>query len=234
MADLQDTLAWQSLTHSKQEWDASKTSLRDLFEQEPHRATSYSLQSADLWIDYSKNLVNQTILDQLFQLAREQSVEAKRDAMFDGQKINTTEQRSVLHTALRNRSSEPVLVDGQDVMPDVRRVLEHMAQFADTVRSRQWLGATGKPVVNIINIGIGGSDLGPVMAYEALRNYSDRSLTVRFVSNVDGSHFFEATRDLDPAETLFIISSKTFTTDETMTNASTARQWVVDALGDHH
>jgi glucose-6-phosphate isomerase len=171
-------------------------------------------------------------------LAKETSIEAQRDAMFAGQHVNTTEDRAVLHTALRDRSGTPLTVDGQDVREDVRQVLEHVANFADSIRSGQWKGATGKPIKNVINIGIGGSDLGPVMAYEALKYYSKRDLTVRFVSNIDGTHFYEATHDLDPAETLFIISSKTFTTDETMTNAATARQWVATALGEpavgHH
>ena len=172
------------------------------------------------------------------QLARDAGLEAKRDAMFAGERINTTEGRPVLHTALRNRSSRPVLVDGQDVMPAVQQVLQQMAGFADSIRDESWKGATGKAIKNIVNIGIGGSDLGPVMAFEALKQYSDRSITLRFISNIDGTHFFEATQDLQPDETLFIISSKTFTTDETMTNAATARAWLVDALGDaavsHH
>ena len=167
-----------------------------------------------------------------------------RDDMFAGVKINTTENRAVLHTALRNRSlevngqSRPIIIDNKDVMPEVRKVLEHMASFANLIRSSEWKGATGQPIKNIVNIGIGGSDLGPVMAYEALKEYSGRNLTVRFVSNVDGSHFYEATRDLNPAETLFIISSKTFTTDETMTNAHSARSWIAAAVGEggvgHH
>jgi len=236
MSDIQQSDAWRNLQSHKQQFEGA--TMRELFDQDPQRAKVYSLQAADLYIDYSKNLVVNDTLTSLLDLARQAGLEAKRDAMFSGQRINTTENRAVLHTALRNRSAKPVEVDGQDVMPEVRRILEHMAQFADTIRSRQWLGATGKPIVNIVNIGIGGSDLGPVMAYEALRNYSDRGLTVRFISNIDGSHFYETTRDLDPAETLFIISSKTFTTDETMTNAHTARQWIIDALGEpavgHH
>lgn len=236
MADLQDSDAWQQLKVHKQQ--ITQTTLRDLFGQDPHRGQRFSVKASDLYIDYSKNLITPQTLDLLLELARTSGVEAKRDAMFAGEHINTTEDRAVLHTALRNRSGQPLVVDGQDVMPDVRRVLEHMARFADTIRGKQWLGATGKPIINVINIGIGGSDLGPVMAYEALRNYSDRSLNVRFVSNIDATHFYEATRELDPAETLFIISSKTFTTDETMTNAASARDWVTKALGDqavgHH
>jgi glucose-6-phosphate isomerase len=236
MADLQDSDTWRQLTQHKKAMESRQ--LRELFESDPQRAQKLSLQAADLHIDYSKNLVTDDILSSLLDLARQAELEQKRDAMFAGEHINSTEDRAVLHTALRNRSGKPLVVDGQDIMPEIKRVLEHMASFADTIRNRQWLGATGKPITNIINIGIGGSDLGPVMAYEALKNYSDRSLTVRFVSNIDGSHFFEAVQDLDPAETLFIISSKTFTTDETMTNARTAREWIVSTLGEqatgHH
>lgn len=236
MANLQDSDVWQKLELHQPE--LANKHLGDWFRQDPQRAEQFSLKAADLHVDYSKNLITNETLELLLSLARATEVEPKRDAMFAGERVNTTENRAVLHTALRNRSGKPVEVDGIDVMPEIHRVLEHMAQFADTIRDRQWLGATGKPVVNIINVGIGGSDLGPVMAYEALKNYSDRGLTVRFVSNIDGTHFFEATQDLDPAETLFIISSKTFTTDETMTNATTARQWIIDALGEkavgHH
>jgi glucose-6-phosphate isomerase len=236
MIDLQHSDLWQKLKNHRQQ--LANSQLRDLFEQDPQRAERFSLQVADLHIDYSKNLITPETVEVLVDLARQADVEKKRDAMFAGERINTTENRAVLHTALRNRSGKAVEVDGVDVLPEVQRVLEYMAKFADTVRSRQWLGATGKPIVNIVNIGIGGSDLGPVMAYEALKNYSDRGLTTRFVSNVDGTHFFEATHGLNPEETLFIISSKTFTTDETMTNATTARAWIVEALGEpavgHH
>ncbi|HEY7010963.1 MAG TPA: glucose-6-phosphate isomerase, partial [Jatrophihabitantaceae bacterium] len=168
----------------------------------------------------------------LVQLADESGLRERIDAMFAGEKINLTEERAVLHVALRAPSHEQITVDGIDVVPAVHEVLGRMAEFADNVRSRRWLGHTGKPIVNIVNIGIGGSDLGPVMAYEALKHYGDRDLTLRFVSNVDGTDFAEATRDLDPSETLFIVSSKTFTTLETMTNATTARDWVLDALHD--
>lgn len=236
MNDISSTEPWHKLTQHRHVIGSQH--LRQLFDVNPDRAKTFSLQAAGLWIDYSKNLITDDTLQLLLDLAKEARVLDQRDAMFAGEKINTTENRAVLHTALRNRSGQPVLVDGQDVMPEVKRVLEHMAAFADSIRSQQWKGATGKPVANIINIGIGGSDLGPVMAYEALRDYSDRRLTVRFVSNIDGTHLYEATRDLDPAETLFIISSKTFTTDETMTNAASARAWVADALGEaavgHH
>ncbi len=236
MSALQTSPTWQSL--KQHQIAMQQTKLRKLFESNPDRSDQYSLQAADLWLDYSKNICTDETMALLFQLAKDTGLEAKRDAMFAGERINTTEKRPVLHTALRNRSGQPVLVDGQDVMPDVQRVLQQMADFATAIRDESWTGATGKPIKNIVNIGIGGSDLGPVMAYEALRLYSDRSLTLRFVSNIDGTHFFEATRDLQPEETLFIISSKTFTTDETMTNASTARAWLTERLGDeavrHH
>lgn len=236
MADLTQSVAWRAL--SKHRENFGRTHLRQLFEQETDRAECFSLPAADWWLDYSKNLITQETLDLLLDLAHDRGVGRLRDDMFAGKHINTTEDRAVLHTALRNRSGKPLMVDGHDVMPDIRDVLERMAKFADLIRSGEWKGATGKPIKNVINIGIGGSDLGPVMAYETLKQYSQRTLTVRFVSNVDGSHFYEATQDLDPAETLFIIASKTFTTDETMTNAATARQWVADAFGDlavgHH
>lgn len=234
--DIQSSNTWQDLTKHKVTIEGQR--LRELFDQDPRRAESLSVTAADLHVDYSKNLIIPETVKLLLTLARQANLEQKRDAMFAGEHINTTEDRAVLHTALRNRSGKPVIVDGEDVMPEVKRVLEHMASFADSIRQGEWLGSTGKPITNIINIGIGGSDLGPVMAYEALKNYSQRNLTVRFVSNVDGSHFYEATQDLDPAETLFIISSKTFTTDETMTNATTAREWIINALGEpavgHH
>lgn len=236
MSELTDSDQWRALQAHRQ--SIEQTHMRDLFADNPQRASQYSLQAADLWIDYSKNLITDETLDLLLGLAESRGVGQKVEAMFAGERINTTENRPVLHTALRNRSDQPVLVDGKDVMPDVREVLSRMAKFSGLIRTGDWLGATGKPIKNVINIGIGGSDLGPSMAYEALKAYSDRNLTVRFVSNVDGAHFYEATQDLDPAETLFIIASKTFTTDETMTNAATARQWVVNALGEpaigHH
>lgn len=238
MSRLQNTPAWQALQAHKQQLGHGDLEIKELFADDPQRAGKFSLQAADLWIDYSKNLLTSDTLRMLLELAEEADVTGLRDAMFAGQHINTTEDRAVLHTALRDRSGRPVLADGKDVMPDVNRVLKHMVEFSDSIRGRHWKGATGKPVVNIVNIGIGGSDLGPAMAYEALKRFSDRGLTVRFISNIDGTHFHEATRGLDPAETLFIISSKTFTTDETMTNAATARAWIADALGEpaigHH
>jgi glucose-6-phosphate isomerase len=234
--NIADSPEWQALNNHKTSLEPAH--LRELFAQDPQRAKTFSLQAADLYLDYSKNLITAETLELLFALARTAGVEQKRDDMFAGKHINTTEDRAVLHTALRNRSGKPFAVDGQDVASDVRRGLEHMAEFSGSIRSGSWQGVTGKSIKNIVNIGIGGSDVGPVMAYEALKAYSDRSLTVRFVSNVDGTHFYEATRDLNPAETLFIISSKTFTTDETMTNAATAKQWITTTLGEaataHH
>jgi glucose-6-phosphate isomerase len=236
MSDVTNSVAWQALDKHKQQF--GRTHLRRLFADDPQRAESMSLQTGDWWLDYSKNLATPETVNLLLDLAHYRGVEALRDDMFAGKRINTTEDRPVLHTALRNRSDKPVLVDGQDVMPAVHAVLDHMADFSNLIRSGEWKGATGKPIKNIVNIGIGGSDLGPVMAYEALKDYSDRNLTIRFVSNVDGTHFYEATQGLDPAETLFIISSKTFTTDETMTNAATAREWMSAVVGEagigHH
>lgn len=206
--------------------------LRDLFAEDPDRAAALSLECGDLFIDYSKHRVTKKTLRLLIALAEEAGLRTAIDAMFAGEKINRTEDRAVLHTALRNRSDRPVHVDGVDVMPEVNRVLDQMSDFARRVRSGEWTGHTGKRIRNVVNIGIGGSDLGPYMAYEALKPFSDRELTVRFVSNVDGVHLAEATRDLDAAETLFIIASKTFTTQETMTNAGTAREWCLGAVGD--
>jgi glucose-6-phosphate isomerase len=221
--------SWAKLTaHQKSN---KNVTIKDLFAQDPKRAEVFSVRAGDLLVDYSKNRVNKETMTLLLALAREAGVEQKRDAMLRGDKINKTENRAVLHTALRYKGNEPVLVDGKDVMPEVRDVLNRMGAFADKIRGGKWLGATGKPIKNIVNIGIGGSDLGPQMAYEALRHYSQRNLTLRFLSNIDGSAFYEATQDLDPAETLFIISSKTFTTDETMTNANTAKAWATKALG---
>ena len=204
--------------------------LRQLFAADPDRGPQFSLRVGSLFADYSKHLITSQTLALLLNLVRARQVTEARDAMFRGDKINTTEQRAVLHTALRNQSAEPVLVDGQDVMPGVRHELAKMADFANKIRTRQWLGQTAKPVKNIINIGIGGSDLGPVMVTEALKFYAQADLHLAFVSNIDGTDFVEATRGLDPAETLFIVASKTFTTDETMTNAQTARAWLLKDL----
>src|SRR5207244_2539643 len=183
-------------------------------------------------LDYSKNRVTDETIALLLRLGEECGLAARIDAMFTGQKINVTERRAVLHVALRAPENERILVDGVDVVPEVHAVLDRMAAFSEEVRKGRWCGHTDRPIRNVINIGIGGSDLGPVMAYEALRHYSRRDMTFRFVSNVDGTDFAEATRDLDPAETLFIVASKTFTTLETLTNAHTARDWTLRALGD--
>ncbi|MCS6840452.1 MAG: glucose-6-phosphate isomerase [Roseiflexus sp.] len=206
--------------------------LRQLFADDPNRGERMNIEAAGLFFDYSKNRATDETLRLLIALAEARGLRARIDAMFRGERINVTENRAVLHVALRAPRDAVILVDGVNVVPEVHAVLDRMAAFAEQVRSGAWTGFTGKPIRNIVNIGIGGSDLGPVMAYEALRHYSDRHLTLRFVSNIDGSDFAEATRDLDPAETLFIVASKTFTTLETMTNARTARAWLLAALGD--
>ncbi|MGB2628647.1 MAG: glucose-6-phosphate isomerase [Candidatus Acidiferrum sp.] len=208
-----------------------KTHLRELFAENPKRGEQFCTEALGIFLDYSKNRITEKTLKLLVSLARESGLEARIAAMFRGDKINITENRAVLHVALRAPKGEKILVDGKDVVPDVHAVLEKMADFSNRVRSAAWKGHTGKPIRNIINIGIGGSDLGPVMAYEALKHYSARNLTFRFVSNVDSTDFAEAVIGLDPAETLFIISSKTFTTLETMTNAHTARDWTLKGLG---
>ena len=205
--------------------------LRELFAADPQRGGSYTLQVGDLYLDYSKHLVTDETLALLRQLAKARGVAELRDAMFRGDKINITEHRAVLHTALRAPRGAVIEVDGENVVPAVHAVLDKMAAFSDRVRSGEWKGSTGKRIRNIVNIGIGGSDLGPAMAYEVLRSYTDRDLTVRFVSNVDGADLHEAVRDLDPAETLFIVASKTFTTIETITNATSARNWLLGKLG---
>ena len=222
--------AWKALEAHHQQVEALH--LRELFAQDATRGERLTLEAAGLYLDYSKNRVTDETLKLLLNLARETGVEAKRAAMFAGEKINVTEDRAVLHTALRAPRGATVLVDGHNVVPDVHEVLDRMGAFADQIRAGTWLGYTGKPIRNIVNIGIGGSDLGPVMAYRALEFYSDRNLTLRFVSNVDGTEFVEAVHDLDPAETLFIVSSKTFTTQETMANAGSARAWSLAALKD--
>ncbi|MFF7187873.1 glucose-6-phosphate isomerase [Streptomyces sp. NPDC008222] len=208
--------------------------LRAFFEQDPGRAERYTVRVGDLLIDYSKHLITDETLALLQELATATDVFGLRDAMFRGEKINVTERRAVLHTALRASRDAVIEVDGENVVAKVHAVLDQMAAFADRVRSGDWTGHTGKPIRNVVNIGIGGSDLGPAMAYEALRPYTARELTFRFVSNVDGADLHEAVRDLDPAETLFIVASKTFTTIETITNATSARSWLLDGLeGDH-
>jgi glucose-6-phosphate isomerase len=205
--------------------------LRSLFADDPQRGQRLTAEAVGLYLDYSKNRVTGKTLDLLVQLAEESGLRERIDAMFGGEKINITEDRAVLHVALRAPKGTSIVVDGENVVPKVHSVLERMAEFSDRVRSGEWKGHTGKRIANVINIGIGGSDLGPVMAYEALKHYSERAMTFRFVSNVDGTDFSEAVRDLDPAETLFIVSSKTFTTLETMTNARTARDWSLAAFG---
>jgi glucose-6-phosphate isomerase len=205
--------------------------LRQLFAEDANRGARFTAEGAGLYLDFSKNRITDETVRLLVQLARERGVEERRDAMFRGEKINVTEKRAVLHVALRAPKGASIVVDGENVVPQVHAVLDRIADFSNRIRGGEWKGQTGKAIRNVINIGIGGSDLGPVMAYEALRYYSDRSLTFRFVSNVDGTDFVEATRDLDPAETLFIISSKTFTTLETMSNARAARQWSMAGLG---
>jgi glucose-6-phosphate isomerase len=205
--------------------------LRELFDEDPERGERLTLEAAGLFCDYSKNRVTGETLSLLAALAEECGVAERREAMFRGEHINSTEDRAVLHVALRMPRDRSLIVDGEDVVKQVHEVLDRMSAFADRVRSGKWRGHTGEPIRNVINIGIGGSDLGPVMAYEALRHYSRRDMNFRFVSNVDGTDFAEATRDLDPAETLFVVSSKTFTTLETMTNARTAREWALAGLG---
>jgi glucose-6-phosphate isomerase len=206
--------------------------LRDLFAADPDRGTKLTAEAAGLYLDYSKNRIDEETLGLLFQLATESGLAERREAMYRGEHINVSEDRAVLHVALRMPRDRSLVVDGVDVVKEVHEVLDRMGSFAERLRSGEWRGHTGSPIRNVINVGIGGSDLGPVMAYEALRHYSQREMTFRFVSNVDGTDFAEATRDLDPAETLFIVSSKTFTTLETMTNARTARAWVAAGLGD--
>jgi glucose-6-phosphate isomerase len=227
---LRQRSAWQALElHHAQIADRH---LRDLFADDPGRGERLTAQAEDIYLDYSKNRVTDETLSLLMDLARECGVPERRDAMFRGEHINVSEDRAVLHVALRMPRDVSLVVDGEDVVAQVHEVLDRMRDFAERVRSGKWTGYTGKPIRNIINVGIGGSDLGPVMAYEALRHYSRRDLTFRFVSNVDSTDFVEATRDLAAEETLFIISSKTFGTLETLTNARSARDWIVGALGD--
>jgi glucose-6-phosphate isomerase len=221
--------AWKALAaHHKQ---IQKLPLRKLFADDAKRGQRFTAEADGLFLDFSKNCITDKTLKLLLQLADESGLRGKMDAMFGGEKINVTENRAVLHVALRAPKGETILVDGKDVVPEVHAVLDKMAEFSNRVRGGEWKGHTGKRIKNVINIGIGGSDLGPVMAYEALKHYSERSLTFRFISNVDGIDFVEAVRDLEPAETLFIISSKTFTTLETMTNAQSARDWLLAGLG---
>ncbi|MFJ4721641.1 glucose-6-phosphate isomerase [Streptomyces luteogriseus] len=226
---LNQTPEWTALAKHREE--LGEVRLRELFAADSGRGTAYTLRVGDLYVDYSKHLVTDDTLRLLRELAAATDVFGLRDAMFRGERINTTEDRAVLHTALRAPRGAVIEVDGENVVPGVHTVLDKMAAFADRVRSGEWTGHTGKRIRNVVNIGIGGSDLGPAMAYEVLRPFTDRSLTVRFVSNVDGSDLHEAVRDLDPAETLFIVASKTFTTIETITNATSARSWLLTGLG---
>jgi glucose-6-phosphate isomerase len=224
-----EQLAWKALeAHYKK---VRRMHLRKLFADDPKRGERLAAQAVGLYLDYSKNRITDETLRLLFELAEESGLRARIDAMFGGEKINITEKRAVLHVALRAPKGASIVVDGTNVVPQVHAVLEKMADFSTRVRSGSWKGHTGKRIRNVINVGIGGSDLGPVMAYEALKHYSERSMTFRFVSNIDGTHFAEAVSDLDPSETLFVISSKTFTTLETMTNAHTARAWSVAGFG---
>jgi glucose-6-phosphate isomerase len=227
---LRQRAAWKALEAHYQ--GIRDLHLRQLFRDDTGRGERLTAEAAGLILDYSKNRVTDETLKLLVQLAEESGLRDRIDAMFRGEKINVTEGRAVLHVALRAPKNESIVVDGRDVVPEVHAVLDKMADFADRVRGGAWKGYTGKRIKNVVNIGIGGSDLGPVMAYEALKHYSDRGLTFRFVSNVDGTDFAEATIDLDPAETLFLVASKTFTTLETMTNARTARAWCLNALRD--
>ncbi|MEV5423967.1 glucose-6-phosphate isomerase [Streptomyces cellulosae] len=227
---LHQTPEWTALAKHREE--LGEVRLRELFEAAPDRGTGYTLRVGDLYVDYSKHLVTDETLRLLRELAAATDVFGLRDAMFRGERINTTEDRAVLHTALRAPRDAVVEVDGENVVPAVHAVLDRMADFANRVRSGEWTGHTGRRIRSVVNIGIGGSDLGPAMAYEALRAYTARDLTFRFVSNVDGADLHEAIRDLDPAETLFIVASKTFTTIETVTNATSARAWLLDELGD--
>ena len=226
--ELTHQAAWQAL--GRHAGDLRHTHLRSLFAGDPARGERLTADAAGLHLDYSKNRITDTTIGLLVQLAEARGLRARIDAMFAGEKINTTEQRAVLHTALRAERGDVVMVDGENVVPKVHAVLDRMAEFATRVRNGSWKGHTGRRIRAVVNIGIGGSDLGPVMAYEALRHYSDRALTFRFVSNVDATDFVEATRDLEPSETLFIVSSKTFTTQETMTNAQSARAWLLNGL----
>ena len=229
MPDLTRSPTWLALKAERKAW--KNLHLRDLFRKDSERFARYSLSFDDLLLDYSKNLIRPRTLQLLIRLAREAGVEARREAMFSGQHINVTEDRAVLHTALRNRSGRPVMVDGSDVMPSVREVLARVRALADKVRTGKWKGYSGKPITDVVNIGIGGSDLGPAMACMALKPYGG-NIRAHFVANVDPSHLFDTLEELDPASTLFIVASKTFTTQETLLNAQAARNWLLAAAGD--
>jgi glucose-6-phosphate isomerase len=227
---IERTPEWGALEAHRRVW--ARTTLRELFDEDPGRAERMALEVGDLVLDHSKDLVTDQTMHHLLRLAHAAGLRERIDAMFAGEHVNTTEDRAALHVALRAPRDAVIRADGHDVVPEVHEVLDRMGAFADAVRSGARSGSTGRRLCNIVNIGIGGSDLGPAMAYEALKNVSDRSMTVRFVSNVDGTDVWEATHDLDPAETLFVVSSKTFTTLETLTNARTARTWLVESLGE--
>jgi glucose-6-phosphate isomerase len=230
MSTLTDSPAWRALAEHYAK--TCTQHLRDLFRQDAGRFEKFSVRFQDILLDFSKNRITDETLRLLLDLARQADVPGRAAKMFAGEKINTSEGRAVLHVALRNRSNKPIYVDGNDVMPQVNRVLAHMRQFSDDIRWGRWKGYSGKPITDVVNIGIGGSDLGPVMVTEALKTYSKRDLRVHFVSNVDGTHIAEATRALNPETTLFIVASKTFTTQETITNASTARDWLLKSARD--
>lgn len=230
MSALTDSPAWQALSAHRARME--NVHMRDLFERDPERASRFSARLDGFLLDYSKNRITEETLGLLLDLARQQDVAGWRDRMFSGEKINTTENRAVLHTALRNRSNRPVMVDGRDVMPEVNRVLAQMGRFSQAVRDGAWTGYDGGQIKDVVNIGIGGSDLGPYMACEALKPYGHPDLRMHFVSNVDGTHIAETLKKCDPATTLFIVASKTFTTQETLANAHTARSWFLEAAGD--
>jgi glucose-6-phosphate isomerase len=230
MSKLTDSSAWQALRAHRD--SISGMHMRELFAADPERFAKFSLRFDDILLDYSKNIVTDRTMQLLFDLARQADLQGWIDRMFNGEKINVTEDRAVLHIALRNRSNRPIIVDGEDVMPQVNAVLDHMREFSEAVRSGQWKGVSGRRITDIVNIGIGGSDLGPVMVTEALKPYGMEGLSVHFVSNVDGTHIAETLKRLVPEATLFIIASKTFTTQETLTNAHTARGWFLDATHD--
>src|SRR3954468_12836203 len=222
--------AWKALeAHHRQ---IAPLHMRDLFKQDPRRFDKFSLRFEDILLDFSKNRITEETLKLLLDLARQSDLAGWTEKMFTGQKINTTEDRAVLHVALRNRSNRPILVDGKDVMPEVNAVLAHMREFSEAVRNGTWKGYTGKPISDVVNIGIGGSDLGPVMATEALKPYAKPGLRVHFVSNVDGTQVVETLKGLSPGTPLFLVASKTFTTQETLTNAHTARDWFLKSAGD--
>lgn len=228
MTDLTTSSAWQSLTAHY--GTIQNVPMKQLFADDPQRFDKFSTQFEDILLDYSKNRIDGTTMELLFDLAKQQDVQGKARAMFNGEKINNTENRAVLHIALRNQSENPIYVDGQDVMPEVREVLQRIKVFTEKVRSGEWKGHTGKSIQHIVNIGIGGSDLGPVMVCEALKPYSKRDLQMHFCSNVDGTHISEILKLCDPETTLLLVASKTFTTQETMTNANTAKKWILDAF----